>query len=164
MLDDEHFEVPEDEVLTDRAAALRALRSLEAAEARVQRNAQRETEEAKGKLVSELLPVLDNLGRTIQAAHEHGGDRALLEGVRMVSTQLEGVLHRYGVEKIDATGSRFDPAVHEAIGVAPVADPRANGFVVQQHQPGYQFAGRLLRPARVLVGKYTAPAPRSIWS
>ncbi len=151
----------------DRAAALRALRSLEAAEARVQRNAQRETEEAKGKLVTELLPVLDNLERTIDASHQHGGDPALLEGVRMVQAQLEGVLLKYGVEKIDATGHRFDPALHEAIGMAPVADPRANGAVVQQHQAGYQYAGRLLRPARVLVGKYTpaaVPPPRSFWT
>lgn len=145
----------------DRAAALRALRSLEAAEVRVQKNAQRETDEAKGKLVTELLPVLDNLDRTIQAALQHRGDPALLEGVRMVRSQLEGVLLRYGVETIDATGQRFDPALHEAVGVQPVTDPRANGTVTQQHQPGYQFAGRLLRPAKVMVGKFTAPAARA---
>lgn len=143
----------------DRAAALRALRNLEAAEARVERNAKREADEAKGKLVMELLPVLDNIDRTIQASREHGGDPALVEGVRMVRAQLEGVLQRYGVEKIDAEGQRFDPALHEAIGVAPVADPRANGQVMVQHEPGYAFAGRLLRPAKVLVGKYTQPQP-----
>jgi molecular chaperone GrpE (heat shock protein) len=151
----------------DRAAALRALRNLEATEARVSRNAKRETEEAKGKLVMELLPVLDNLDRTIDAAARHGGDPTMLEGVRMVRAQLEGVLGKYGVETIDATGQRFDPAIHEAIGVAPVADPRANGVVMVQHQPGYQFGGRLLRPARVLVGKYAAPSlprvPRPYW-
>jgi len=152
----------------DRAAALRALRSLEATEARLERNAKRETDEAKGKLVLELLPVLDNLDRTIHAAVQHRGDPALLEGVRMTRAQLESVLLRYGVEKIEAAaGAPFDPAIHEAIGVAPVADPRANGVVTQQHQPGYQFAGRLLRPAKVLVGKYAAPTlprvPRPYW-
>jgi molecular chaperone GrpE (heat shock protein) len=145
---------------TDRAAALRALRSLEATEARVERNAKRETDEAKGKLVMELLPVLDNLDRTLHASQQHRGDPALLEGVRMVRAQLESVLLRYGVEKIDATGQRFDPALHEAIGVAPVADPRASGLVTQQHEAGYQFAGRLLRPAKVQVGKYTPPSSR----
>lgn len=151
----------------DRAAALRALRSLEATEARVERNAKRETEEAKGKLVMELLPVLDNLDRTIEAAAQHGGDRAMLDGVRMVRAQLEGVLAKYGVETIDATGQRFDPSIHEAIGLAPVADPRANGVVMVQHAPGYQLKGRLLRPAKVLVGKYQPPAvpppPRPYW-
>ncbi|CAN5910368.1 hypothetical protein BH11MYX3_BH11MYX3_29080 [soil metagenome] len=172
MLDDEHLHVsdepesqpePQPEPQPDRAAALRALRSLEATEARVQRNAQRETDEAKGKLVMELLPVLDNLERTIHALTAQS-DPSLLEGVRMVRAQLEGVLLRYGVEKIDATGKLFDPALHEAIGMAPVNDPRANGFVVQQHQTGYHYAGRLLRPAKVMVGKYTQPvAARSFW-
>ena len=152
---------------TERAAALRALRSLEATEARVERNAKRETEEAKGKLVIELLPVVDDLDRTIEAAAQHGRDPAMLEGVRMVRAQLEGVLAKYGVETIDSTGKRFDPSIHEAIGVAPVADPRANGVVMVQHQPGYQFNGRLLRPAKVLVGKYHAPVlppvPRPYW-
>ncbi len=172
MLDEETLHVsdgglapPEPE--NERAAALRALRSLEATEARVARNAKRETDEAKGKLVMELLPVVDNLDRTIDAAAQHGGDPAMLEGVRMVRAQLEGVLAKYGVEAVDATGKRFDPSIHEAIGVAPVADPRANGVVMVQHQPGYQFGGRLLRPAKVLVGKYQPPTmppvPRPHW-
>jgi molecular chaperone GrpE len=144
----------------DRAAALRALRNLEATQERVARNAKRETEEAKGKLVMELLPVLDNLDRTIAAQREHGGDRALLDGVRMVRTQLEGVLKRYGVEMIDAAGARFDPMIHEAIGLHAVSDPASNGFVVQQYEPGYAFNGKLLRPAKVLVGKYSAPPQR----
>jgi molecular chaperone GrpE (heat shock protein) len=160
-------EIAPPEPEADRAAALRALRSLEATEARVERNAKRETEEAKGKLVMELLPVLDNLDRTLDAAAQHGRDAAMLEGVRMVRAQLEGVLAKYGVETIDATGKRFDPTLHEAIGLTPVADPLANGVVMVQHQPGYQFGGRLLRPAKVLVGKFQAPAqprvPRPYW-
>jgi molecular chaperone GrpE (heat shock protein) len=161
---DDNQQVPEAEPPVveepDRAAALRALRSLEATEARIERNAKRETEEAKGKLVTELLPVLDNLDRSIRAALERRGDPVLLEGVRMVRSQLECVLVRYGVEKIEAEGQRFDPAIHEAVGVAPVVDPRDNGLVVHQLQPGYQFAGRLLRPAKVQVGKYAAPVRR----
>lgn len=172
MSDEQTLHVAEPEVAppepeNERAAALRALRNLEATEARIERNAKRETEEAKGKLVTELLPVLDNLDRTIDAAAQHGGDAAMLEGVRMVRAQLDSVLAKYGVETIDATGKRFDPSLHEAIGLQPVADPLANGVVMVQHQPGYQFGGRLLRPAKVLVGKYQAPAlprvPRPYW-
>jgi molecular chaperone GrpE (heat shock protein) len=149
----------------DRQAALRALRNLEATEARLERNARREADEARGKLVQELLPVLDNLDRTIRAAHP-GRDPAILEGVRLVRHQLEGVLRGYGVERIDAIGQRFDPGVHEAIGVTAVADPSRHGLVVQQVEPGYRFAGRLLRPAKVSVGKLAAPvepAHRSFW-
>jgi molecular chaperone GrpE len=141
----------------DRQAALRALRNLEATEARLERNARREAEETRGKLVQELLPVLDNLDRTIRAAQGGRSDPALVEGVRMVRQQLEGVLRGYGVERIEALGQRFDPAVHEAIGMIAVDDPQRHGAIVQQAEPGYRMSGRLLRPARVSVGKLVAP-------
>lgn len=145
----------------DRAAALRALRSLEATEARIARNAKRDAEDTRGKLVQELLPVLDNLDRTIRAAQAGRGDPAMLEGVRMVRQQLEGVLRGYGVERVDATGQRFDPGLHEAIGVTPVSDPQRHGVVLHQAEPGYRFGERLLRPARVNVGKLVAPLESS---
>jgi molecular chaperone GrpE (heat shock protein) len=145
------------EPAVDRQAALRALRNLEATEARLARNARRDVDEARGKLVAELLPVLDNLDRTIRAAHSHRGDPAMLEGVRMVRQQLEGVLRGYGVERIDAIDQRFDPGIHDAIGVAPVRDPRHHGLVIDQIEPGYRFGDRLLRPAKVTVGKLAPP-------
>lgn len=144
-------------VLTsERQAALRALRNLEATEARLERNAKREADEARGKLVQELLPVLDNLDRTIRAAHASRSDPAMLEGVRLVRHQLEGVLRGYGVERVEAQNQRFDPGLHEAIGMTAVSDPRRHGVVVHQAEPGYRFAGKLLRPAKVTVGKLVA--------
>jgi molecular chaperone GrpE len=150
----------------DRQAALRALRNLEATEARLERNARREAEDARAKLVGELLPVLDNLDRTIRAAHTSRSDPAMLEGVRMVRQQLEGVLRGFGVERIDALGQRFDPSVHEAIGMVSVGDPQRHGVVVHEVEPGYRFAGRLLRAAKVSVGKLAAPfelRPAAMW-
>lgn len=144
-------------VETDRQAALRALRSLEATEARVARNAKRESDDMRARLIQDLLPVLDNLDRTIRAAQSGRSDPGMLEGVRMVRQQLEGVLRGYGVERIDATGERFDPTVHEAIGVTSVSDAARHGVVLHQMEPGYRFGERLLRPARVNVGKMVAP-------
>lgn len=147
----------DDAVLTNeqaaqRQAALRALRNLEATEARLERNAKRELEEQRGKLVQDLLPVLDNLDRTIHASQTHG-DPVMIEGVRMVRLQLESVLRGYGVERIDAIGKRFDPNLHEAIGVTAVGEPARHGVVMQQAEPGYVLDGRLLRAAKVSVGK-----------
>jgi molecular chaperone GrpE len=139
-----------DPVVSDRDSLRRALRDLEAAEQRVQRNAERVYEEARAKLVHELLPVLDNLERVIDAA-DPTGDPALIEGVVMVRAQLERVLTRYGAERIDAIGTHFDPELHEAISVVPVAADR-DKMVIEQLQPGYRFAGQVLRPARVAVG------------
>jgi len=153
----------------DRQGALRALRSLEATEARLERAAKRDLEDARGKLVQELLPVLDNLDRTIRAAHvdrSNRSDPAMLEGVRLVRHQLEGVLRGYGVERVDAIDQPFDPGLHEAIGVTAVGDPRRHGLVVHQAEPGYRLAGKLLRPAKVNVGKFVAQADvvhRPLW-
>lgn len=150
----------------DRQGALRALRSLEATEARLERAAKRELEDARAKLVQELLPVLDNLDRTIRAANANRSDPAMLEGVRLVRHQLEGVLRGYGVERVDAVDQAFDPGLHEAIGVTAVGDPRRHGLVVHQAEPGYRLAGKLLRPAKVNVGKFVAQADvvhRPLW-
>ena len=137
----------------DRATMTRALRELEAAQARVERDARRVHEETRTKLVMELLPVLDNLDRTIRAAADNRDGRALVEGVRLVRAQLESVLRGYGIERIDAVGARFDPSVHEAIQVAPIQDSVRHGIVLEQAEPGYRFGDRLLRPAKVVVGQ-----------
>lgn len=137
----------------DRATMTRALRELEAAQARVERDARRVHEETRTKLVLQLLPVLDNLDRTLQAAADRREGSAMVEGVRLVRSQLENVLRGYGVERIDAVGARFDPRVHDAIQVAPVRDPSHHGLVLDQVEPGYRFGDRLLRPARVVVGQ-----------
>ena len=138
--------------LTEREAAARALRNLEAAEARLRRDQQRVLDETKAKLVSELLPVLDNLDRTIKAA-AGASDPALLQGAKMVRDQLLGVLAGYGVEQLETTDQPFDPNLHEAIGVIPVRDPAWHGMVAGEAERGFLFNGKLLRPAKVYVGK-----------
>lgn len=136
----------------ERDSMRRALRDLEAAQARVKRDADRVYQETRAQLVSELLPVIDNLDRTLRVATKSGADRALLDGVRMTRAQLDQVLARYGAERIDATNQRFDPALHDAFMAVPVTDPRWNGVVIEQLEPGYKFGGRVLRPAKVSVG------------
>ena len=150
-------EVDEREIEPDRATMTKALRDLEAAKARVERDAQRAADELRGRLVLDLIPVLDNLDRTIAAATQHGDAPAVVDGVRLVRSQLEQLLVRYGVERIDAKHQPFDPNLHEALSVVPVSHPAAHGVVVDQLEPGYRFGDRLLRPAKVVVGRL---APR----
>lgn len=137
----------------DRASAARALRELEAAKVRVERDAQRAQDEMRQKLVLQLFPVLDNVDRTITVAQENGEAPAVVEGARLVRRQLAGVLEGYGVQRIDARGQRFDPAIHEAVSVIMVDDPRHDHFVIDQLEPGYAMNDRLLRPAKVVVGR-----------
>ncbi|GEM_PF-1751653 len=146
------------ETIPDRAQLSAALRELENAKARVERDARQVAEDTKKKLVSQLLPVMDNLDRTIKAAKESGDAPAVIEGITLVKSQLEGVLRGYGVERIEATGA-FDPAIHEAVTTIPVLTAEAHNTVVDQLAPGYKFGAQLLRPAQVVVGKLSQTAP-----
>lgn len=132
---------------------IQALAELEAAKARVDRDAARARDELRSQLVAELLPVLDNLDRSI-AAGSAGGDGAVLEGVRLVRAQLAGVLRSYGLERYDVLGEVFDPREHDAVSVQEVEGPALDGVVVDQWEPGYRIGDRLLRPARVVVGRH----------
>lgn len=124
----------------------RAITEYEAARRRVERDAARVQEETRSRLVAELLPVLDNLDRALEAKPD--------PGVELVRSQLAGVLSGYGLERFDTVGAPFDPQDHEAMAVVDVDDPDLDGTVVEQWQPGYRIARHLLRPARVTVGRY----------
>ena len=104
--------------------------------------------QAKGGVVRELLPVVDNLERAIESAEE--GEQHLAEGVRLVHSELMGVLQRNGVEQFDPGGEEFDPEVHEALSTRDDdgADP---GVVLDVVEKGYRLNGTVLRPARVVV-------------
>jgi molecular chaperone GrpE (heat shock protein) len=142
---------------SDLASVRRALRDLEAAKARVERDARKAADDLREKLVMELLPLIDNLDRTIAAAEQAGETQAMLDGVRLVRAQFANALVKYGVERIDAKHQRFDPRVHDAISIVAVSHPAAHDVVVDQIEPGYRFGDRLLRPAKVVVGRH---APR----
>jgi len=138
---------------TERERATQALRDLEAAKARVERDAKRIEDETRSRVVSELLPLLDNLDRTIAAARRAGDAPTVLDGVLLVRRQLEATLARFGVTRIDAVGRAFDPAIHEAVSLMAVRDPRHDRLVIEQLEPGYRAGERLLRPAKVIVGR-----------
>ena len=139
----------------DRGTMTRALRDLEAAKARVERDAKRAQDEMRQKLVLELLPALDNLDRTIAVAQQQREAPTVVEGVRLVRRQIVGILEGYGVRRLEARGQPFDPSVHEAVSMVAVNDPRHDRLVVDQLEPGYMMGDRLLRPAKVVVGRAT---------
>ena len=105
-------------------------------------------ERAKGGLVRELLPVVDNLERALASAEEN--EQHLAEGVRLVHSELVAVLERNGVQQFDPKGERFDPAEHEALSMR-AADGAESGTVLDVVEKGYRANGTVLRPARVVV-------------
>jgi molecular chaperone GrpE len=99
------------------------------------------------KLAKELLPALDNLDRALEAADQ---DDPLLEGVRLVRSELASSLSRVGIESFSPVGETFDPAEHEAMAQQPVDDMQS-GQIVEVYQPGYRLGSNIIRAARVLV-------------
>jgi molecular chaperone GrpE len=105
------------------------------------------TARATERLVKELLPVLDDLGRALMAAEKHE-EAKLEEGVRLVHRQLAELLRKEGLAEIETDG-KFDPHVHEALLSQPSEAPE--GSVIDVVQKGYRLGDRVLRPARVVV-------------
>lgn len=101
-------------------------------------------------LVRDILHVLDNLQRAIEAAEKSQGGGGLLEGVKMVAVQLSTFLDQHHCRPIHAAGASFDPHWHEAIGQVPSSDVPA-GHVAHVARPGYTLHDRVVRPAQVLV-------------
>jgi molecular chaperone GrpE len=121
-----------------------AIADYEAARRRVERDAARTAEETRLGLVLRLLPVMDNLDRSVA----HG------DGTQLIRDQLAEVLRGYGLERFDAVGERFDPRRHEAMDLERVEDPALDGIVTEQWEAGYRVGDRVIRPARVRVGRY----------
>ncbi|HET8893996.1 MAG TPA: nucleotide exchange factor GrpE [Gaiellaceae bacterium] len=104
---------------------------------------------ANERLIKELLPVLDDLERALQAATEHE-EAQLEEGVELVHRSLASLLARNGVKEISTEG-KFDPHVHEALLSQP--SDAEQGSVIDVVQKGYTIGDRVVRPARVIVSE-----------
>lgn len=109
----------------------------------------------KAEVLRDVLPVLDDLERAIQAAGldpEGDSDDGLAHGVLLVFRSLREALTRNGIEPVDPTGEKFDPTLHEALSTVAVDGAEA-GAVVETVQKGYRLGEQLIRPARVVVAE-----------
>ena len=109
----------------------------------------------KAKFIASLLPVMDDLNRAIEAASK--GDatsESLLEGVRGIGTSFQNALSAAGVEPLESVGQDFNPELHEAVDTDD-AEPEMDGKVISEYSRGFKLGDRLLRPARVKVGRTT---------
>lgn len=109
------------------------------------------------RAVAALLPTLDELAAAVAAMKREGADGHAAQGVQMVEKNLHRVLRGMGLKHVNTQGA-FDPLTMEATGFAEVAEPKKDGYVVRVETEGFLLHGKLLRPARVLVGKMKAPA------
>ena len=102
-----------------------------------------------GEVMTELLPIVDNLERALQAAAE---DDPLRKGIELIHRQMLDVLRKRGVKPIEALGHDFDPNFHQAV-IHEESTTHREGEVMEELQRGYVVGDRLLRPAMVKVAK-----------
>jgi molecular chaperone GrpE len=156
MTDESYAEVPEEAVeeqpvvAQDDGRLLRLAADFENYKKRAAREREEYVALANERLLKELLPILDDLERALNAAEQHQ-EAQLEEGVALTHRALASLLARNGVQEIDAAG-KFDPHVHEALLQQPAED-KESGDVVDVIQKGYTLGGRVVRPARVIVAE-----------
>jgi len=103
---------------------------------------------ANEQLLREIVPVLDDLQRGLNALTPEDQQSRLAEGMRLVEQKFMNTLSKHGVMPIDAIGQKFDPTVHEAVEM----EPSGGDTVVAVYAPGYRLGNNVLRPAMVKVG------------
>ncbi|MBA2339594.1 MAG: nucleotide exchange factor GrpE [Pyrinomonadaceae bacterium] len=119
---------------------------------RLMRAADERARTEKALFILALLPVMDNLRRAMEAAVNDGAIETLLNGLQSTINGFENALATIGVEPIVATGAPFDPELHEAVDTIEVSTDE-DGIVTAEYDRGYRLGERLLRPARVQVGR-----------
>ncbi len=130
--------------------------------ARMERERDRVVEAERARVAQALLEAADELELAVAAAPE--GDDPLHRGVRLVLAGLWRRIGELGAVRLEVTGRPFDPRLAEAVDVAEVGDPAGDGLVVAELRAGWRMGDRVLRPARVRVGRHSrpgdSPAPR----
>ena len=122
---------------------------------RLNRSADERAAGEKAKFIASLLPALDNLNRA--AASGAASREAILEGIRSIATGFEAALASAGVEPIQSVGEEFNPELHEAVDTEET-DGEMDGKVLEEYSRGFRMGDRLLRPARVKVGRASRQA------
>ena len=105
---------------------------------------------ASAKVITELLPVLDNFERALSTGQEASETESFVKGVNMIFRQIQQVMEQEGVQPMNAVGEPFNPEFHQAI-MQVESDEYEEGFVVEEVQKGYMLKDKVLRPAMVKV-------------
>lgn len=123
---------------------------------RLNRNFEQKLDTAKGEIIASLLDSLDNMRRAVWAADKtdnpENAVKGLLEGVKATMSLFESRMREHGLVAVSSEGQEFNPEFHEAVEIVAVP-PEQDNHVVAEFQPGYKYGEKLLRPARVRVGR-----------
>jgi len=104
---------------------------------------------ASSALISNLLPVMDDLDRALASVSAELDESNWTEGIKLIYNKFKTILETQGLTEIQARGEPFDTRLHEAI----MQQEGEEGMVIEETQKGYKFRGRVIRPSLVIVGK-----------
>jgi molecular chaperone GrpE len=119
---------------------------------RMRKTLEERAKQGQSNFITTLLPVLDNLNLAINAAQKDFSLENLIGGVKGTARSFEQALMSVGVAAVPSVGETFNPEMHEAIDMVATA-PENDGKITAEYSRGYKFGERLLRPARVQVGR-----------
>jgi molecular chaperone GrpE len=131
----------------------------ERARQRLEQNQQKVFAKSKTDFISRFIDVLDNIDRAITAVENNFDSDSVLQGIILLRSRLVQLLREEGLEKIFVEGQPFDPTHSEAAAIEPVDNQAEDNFVLRELQRGYKMKGTMLRPARVVVGRFQASRP-----
>ncbi len=137
------------EVETQQDRYLRAVAEFDNARKRAARDREEHTRFANESVIRELLPVLDNFDRALQAARAEPA-APVVAGVELIQRELLRVLEKFGLASFTSVGQPFDPERHEAVARIQTTE-HPDMTVVRETARGYMLNGRVLRPAMVIV-------------
>jgi molecular chaperone GrpE len=119
---------------------------------RTDRDRQALTDAITAGVLEELLPLVDDLERALQADPGPEGAESYRRGVELIHRQLTDLLSKRGVTPVEAMGAAFDPYYHQAVSYEP-AEGKRDGEIIEEFRRGYMLGDRLLRPSMVKVAK-----------
>jgi len=120
---------------------------------RISKDVERRVEVGLAEFLRMMLPVMDNLNLAIESAEKSGDFGKLMEGVGMIRSGLLNTLAECGMKEVECLGEKFDPEIAEAVEVMEVKEKERDSKTLKIVQAGYRINDRLLRPAKVGVGK-----------
>lgn len=152
MADPVSDEAKDKEIAELKDKYLRALAEHENARRRIRQQSEDSIKRQKENLLHDLLPIVDNLERAVEAAKGQADGKSIIAGVQLVLASLMDFLKTNGVRPMASVGEQFDPNRHEAGDHVPHSSHPANTVVSEFHR-GYLINDKVLRPARVVVSK-----------
>lgn len=108
----------------------------------------------KVNIFNKMLPILDDFKQMLEKSNSNENEVSVIEGAKMIYEKFLQILEREGISKIEALGQEFDPNIHEALMMRPTENQDDNDKVIEVFQDGFVLNDRLIRPTKVVVGKY----------